>query len=152
MATVSQSTWRKTMPTYRVFEAQEEIRCRKWLHVVDADNEQQAIEKVISEDWTSDPIDCGELGEPDYSDSGFVASDNPADRDHFWEQAVSDLATRKMNDSPIAFMQRALVDILALVRQGDLAAIESHCCEALGQAWGVPADKVRTRDLTEFGK
>lgn len=143
------------MATFRVFEAQEEIRCRKWLHFADAKDEQEAIEKVRSEDWTSDPIDCGELGEPDYGDSGFVARSNPADEDGVWEKAVSDLVTRKMHESPVHYMQRALAHILVLVRQGvdvpDLEAIESHCCDALGRAWGVPADNLRTPDLAAFG-
>ncbi len=137
------------MATFRVFEAQEEIRCRKWLHFIDADNEQQAIEKVISEDWTSDPVDCGELGEPDYCDSGFVARSNPADEDGVWGKAVTDMATRKMNESPVYYMQDALIQILTLARKGaddqELEAIASHCRNALGHAWGVPADKVATR-------
>lgn len=137
------------MQEYQVFEAQEEIRCRKWLHVVEADSEQEAIEKVRSEDWTSDPIDCGELGEPDYGDSGFVARSNPADEDSVWEMAVTDLATRKMHESPVSCMQNALIQILTLARKGandqELEAIASHCRNSLGRAWGVPADKVATR-------
>jgi hypothetical protein len=137
------------MEKYRVFEAQEEIRCRKWLHFIDAKDEQEAIEKVRSEDWTSDPIDCGELGEPDYCDSGFVARSNPADEDGVWEDAVSDLATRKMNESAVYYMQNALTQILALARKGandqELETIASYCRSALGRAWGVPADKVATR-------
>lgn len=51
-------------------------------------------------------------------------------------------------------MEKALAHILVLVQQGvddaDLEAIESHCRDALGRAWNVPADEVGTPILADF--
>lgn len=52
------------------------------------------------------------------------------------------------------YMEKALAHILVLVQQGvddyDIEAIESHCRDALGRAWGVHSEDVSTPDLAQF--
>ena len=80
------------MPTFRVYEVQEEIFTRRWMYDVEAPDENAAMSRV--RDGEVDPIDCGTIGEPFYADSGFAAQPAGADSAG-WEMALANLESIK---------------------------------------------------------
>lgn len=59
------------MPVYHVFEVQEEIRCRRFFHEIEAESIEEAMEKANA---GGDSIDCGEQGEWYFGESGYHAA------------------------------------------------------------------------------
>jgi len=83
------------MPRYRVYEVQEEIAIRKWLYVIDADSEDDAIE--IAMNGQSDSIEHGTIREPEYAAWGWSARPvDTAEDDTAWNEALADLETRRL--------------------------------------------------------
>jgi hypothetical protein len=81
------------MPTFRVYEVQEETVARKWMYEVEAPDEDAAMHLVHGGEV--DPIDCGTMGEPFYAESGFSVQPHDADREVGWERAVTNLNSVK---------------------------------------------------------
>lgn len=83
------------MPMYRVYEVQEEVSTRKWTYVIEAESEDDAIEKAMNGE--ADPVEQGSIGEPDYAVSGWSVRADDASDDSAWDEAVTDLETRKFD-------------------------------------------------------
>jgi hypothetical protein len=83
------------MPTYRVYEVQEEIAIRKWLYVIEADSEDDAIE--IAMNGQADSIEHGTIREPEYATWGWSARPaDAADDDTAWDESLADLEARRL--------------------------------------------------------
>ena len=80
------------MPTFRVYEVQDEIITRKWMYEVEAPDENAAT--VLAANGEAEPIDCGTIGEPFYADSGIAAQPAGADNTG-WERALAKLESVK---------------------------------------------------------
>lgn len=104
------------MPTFRIYEVQNEIVARKWMYDVDAPNEVAAMKLI--RDGEVDPIDCGTMGEPFYAESGFAVQSHDADSDVSWEKAVQQLESSKGSGEPL----RAIVTIQGGNYQGAIAS------------------------------
>jgi hypothetical protein len=84
------------MPKYRVFQVQEEVVLRKSHYVVDADDEDAAIE--IAMNGAAQSTEHGTIREPEYATWGWSA--RPVDTgedDDAWKEALTDLETRKLD-------------------------------------------------------
>ncbi len=86
------------MPTFRVYEVQNEVISRKWMYEVEAPNEEDALNVVQAGEV--DPIDCGAMGESLYAESGFTVQPLDADGDIGWEHAVKQLES--IGEAPVA--------------------------------------------------
>jgi hypothetical protein len=84
------------MPTFRVYEVQDEVIARKWMYEVEAPNEDSAM--MLVREGEVDPIDCGTMGEPFYAESGFVVQPHDADNRIGWEKAVNQLESVKRSN------------------------------------------------------
>lgn len=83
------------MPRYRVYEVQEEIAIRKWLYVIDADSEDDAIE--IAMNGQAPSTEHGTLSEPEYATWGWSARPVDSVEDHAaWDEALADLEVRRL--------------------------------------------------------
>jgi len=82
------------MPKYQVYQMQEEVVVRKQLFVVEADDDDEAIEKVMSGEVG--PIDDGAVSEPGYTMWGWSARPANAPDDKAWDDAKSDLEARRL--------------------------------------------------------
>jgi hypothetical protein len=80
------------MPTFRVYEVQNEIVTRKWMYEIEASDESAAMSLIRNGEVN--PVDCGTIGEPFYADSGFAAQSVGADSTG-WEKALADLESVK---------------------------------------------------------
>ncbi len=83
------------MPTYRVYEVQEETTIRKWLYVIDADSEDDAIE--IAMNCQAQSTEQGTKREPEYLTWGWSARPDAAvEDDTAWDEALADLEARRL--------------------------------------------------------
>jgi hypothetical protein len=83
------------MPTYRVYEVQEEIAIRKWLYVVEADSEDDAIELAMN--GLAQSTEHGTIREPEYAAWGWSARPVDSVEDHTaWDEALADLEARRL--------------------------------------------------------
>lgn len=81
------------MPTYKVYEVQEEVVIRKRLYEVEADCEVDAIEKAMNRE--AEAIEHDVISEPEFVTQGFAAR-TIADADEMaWQEALTDLADRR---------------------------------------------------------
>ena len=84
----------KAMPTYRIYEIQEEVTTRKLLHMVEADSEDDAIELAMNGETVPEEQEL--IGAPHYVISGWsVKPDNAANEERAWKEALTDLETRR---------------------------------------------------------
>ena len=83
------------MPAYRVHEVQEEVVIRKWHYIIEADSEDDAVEKAMSGEV--DPVEQGTMGDADYAVSGWSVrpADVPED-ETAWSDAAMDLEARRL--------------------------------------------------------
>jgi hypothetical protein len=81
------------MATFRGYEVQEEIVIRKWMYEIEAPDESAAMSLIRNGE--ADPMDCGTIGEPFYSRSGFAVP--PADADSYvgWDEALADFESNE---------------------------------------------------------
>ena len=84
----------ETMPTYRVHEVQEEIAIRKWLYIVEADSEDEAIEKAM--DGQAQSTEHGTMREPEYVTWGWSARPESVEDETAWDEALADLEARRL--------------------------------------------------------
>jgi hypothetical protein len=83
------------MSTYRVYEVQEEIAIRKWLYIVDADSEDDAID--IAMNGQAQSIEHGTIREPEYAAWGWSARPVESAEDlSAWDEALADLEARRL--------------------------------------------------------
>ena len=104
------------MPTFRVYEVQNEVIARKWMYEVEAPSEDAAMSLI--RDGEIDPVDCGTMGESFYAESGFAVQPHDADIDAGWEIAVQQLESAKGNSEPL----RVIVAIQGGNYQGAIAS------------------------------
>lgn len=81
------------MPTFRVYEVQDEVIARKWMYEVEASNEDAAVNLV--REGEIDPNDCGTMGEPFYAESGVSVQPHDVDSSVGWEHAAQQLESVK---------------------------------------------------------
>lgn len=82
------------MPKVNVYQVQEEVIVHKSLFVVEADDEDDAIEMVMNGEV--EPTEKGTIGEPVYATIGW--SSRPADspNESAWGEAVKDMEERRL--------------------------------------------------------
>jgi hypothetical protein len=85
------------MPTYRVYQVQEQIEIHKWLYEVEADSDDEAVEKAMNGE--AKQVEQGTIGEPEYACWGWSARPvNVVEDDTAWDEAIADLeANRREN-------------------------------------------------------
>jgi hypothetical protein len=81
------------MPTFRIYEVQNEVVARKWMYEVESPNATAAMSLV--REGEIDPIDCGTMGEPFYAESGFAVQAVGADSNVGWDAALKDLESNQ---------------------------------------------------------
>jgi len=107
------------MPSYRVYEVQNEIVTRKWMYEVEAPDKNVAMSLV--RDGQVEPIDCGTMGEPFYAESGFAVQPHDADSNVGWEDALNDLDGSKptsAHESIVVEAIEAALDYFEETRHG----------------------------------
>jgi hypothetical protein len=82
------------MPTYKVYEVQEEVLTRKLLYEVDANSEDDAIEKAMN--GQVEPIVQSTMGEPEYVTWGWSARPVDSADESAWDEALADLEARRL--------------------------------------------------------
>ena len=82
------------MPTFRVYEVQEEIVIRKWLYEIEADSEDDAIEKAMNGE--AQASERGTMREPEYVTWGWSARPIATADEMAWDEALADLEARRL--------------------------------------------------------
>jgi hypothetical protein len=81
------------MAIYRVYQVQEQIEIHKWLFEVEADDDDEAIEKAMNGE--AKQIEQGKIGEPEYACWGWSARPVGATGDVAWSDAITNLETNR---------------------------------------------------------
>ena len=81
------------MPTYKIYEVQEEVVIRKWLYEIEAEDEDAAIEKAMNREVEG--TEHGVISEPEYVTQGFAARPIANVDEMAWEAALENLANRR---------------------------------------------------------
>jgi hypothetical protein len=83
------------MPKFNVYQVQEEVIVHKSLFVVDADCEDDAIEKAMNGEV--EPTDQGTVGEPVYAAIGWSSRTADSPEESAWGEAVIDMEERRLD-------------------------------------------------------
>lgn len=85
----------EAMPTYRIYEVQEESIIRKLQYFVEAESEDEAVEKAMNGE--AGPIEHETIDGPGYVTWGWSArSTDTVEDDTAWEEAIADLEERRL--------------------------------------------------------
>jgi hypothetical protein len=76
------------MALFKVYEVIQETVLRRWLHEVEADTAEEAMELVQL--GGGEEVDCGIRGDQEFGESGWAIADND---DEGWDKAVEVLGT-----------------------------------------------------------
>jgi len=82
------------MPKFTVYQIEEEVVVRRLLFIVEADDDDLAIEKAMNGEV--EPVDDGAISEPGYTMWGWSARPADAPDDTAWDEAKSDLEARRL--------------------------------------------------------
>jgi len=82
------------MPKFSVYEVQEEVVIHKWLYEVEAESEDDAIEKAMNGE--AQAAEHGTMREPEYVTWGWSARPISAADKMAWDEALADLETRRL--------------------------------------------------------
>jgi hypothetical protein len=82
------------MPRFNVYEVQEEVVIRKWLYEVEADSEDDAIEKA--KNGEAQAAEHGTMREPEYVTWGWSTRPIAAADEMAWEESLADLEAQRL--------------------------------------------------------
>jgi hypothetical protein len=82
------------MPRFNVYQVQEEVVVHKSLFLVEAEDEDDAIEKTMNREV--EPVEQGTIGEPVYAAIGWSSRSVDSPDESAWGEAVEDMEERRL--------------------------------------------------------
>jgi len=82
------------MPQFRVYQVKEEVVVHKSLFVIEADDEDDAIEKAMNGD--AEPIEQSTADDAGYMTWGWSSRPADASDESAWDEAIKDLEERRL--------------------------------------------------------